>query len=108
MQFSELGKSTQTILKLCRQIGFGQLTDLAIVDGELHTTESSRKQTCIRLDKAPAASSQTDVKYDFLLCESQERLVRRAKAIGNGRIMNLEIRDGRPVSANVEEAVATI
>lgn len=108
MQFSELGKSTQTILKLCRQIGFGQLTDLAIVNGELHTTASSRKQTCIRLDKAPAASVQTNAEYDFLLCAAQEQLVRRAHDIGNGHILNIEIRDGRPVSANIQEAVAEI
>lgn len=108
MQFSELGKSTQTILKLCRQIGFGQLTDLVIVNGELHTTAASRKQTSIRLDKAPATLAQANAEYDFLLCTAQEQLVRRAHDIGNGHIMNIEIRDGRPVSANFEETVAEI
>lgn len=108
MRLSELSRSLQNILSLCREINFGQITGLSVVNGEPRVTAETRKSTFVKLDR-PAQNSVDEASgYDYTLCTSQEQFVRRLKAIGNGRISTLEIRDGRPVCMNIEEAVPMI
>ena len=107
MRFSELSKPAQRILTLCREINFGLLTGVSVVDGEPQATAETRKCTFVKLDR-PAQAGGEQESYDFTLCASQEQFVRRMRTMGNGRISTLEIRDGHPVCVNIEEAVTII
>jgi len=105
MQYSELSRNRQSILTLCREINFGYLTDISVVNGELHATERTRKCTLVKLDRAPSQIPAA-APYDYTLCAAQEQFIRTLQHMGNGCLKSIEIRDGRPVSVNIEEVVA--
>lgn len=105
MKFSELGKSTRDILRLCDDIVFGDLTDLAVIDGEIHTTSATKRHTTIRLDNDPRKKEPRRGNGDFILNAAQERLVREARANRNARITFLDIREGRPANLSFEEVM---
>lgn len=107
MQFKDLSTATANILSLCDEIGFGALTNLDVIDGQIHTTQATRKQTRVNLDKAPAQPASRQ-EHDYTLNASQERLVREARRRGTGRILSLDIREGRPANVNFEEVVPAI
>jgi|GEM_PF-4501693 len=105
MQFKNLSKSNQTLITLCRDIFFGYLTDLKVVDGEIHTTPQTRKCTTVKLDRA-SADSRPGATGDFTLSPSQELLMNEIANRRNVRIVSIDIRDGRPANVSFEEAVA--
>ena len=105
MKFSELGKSTRDILRLCDDIVFGDLTDLAVIDGEIHTTSATKRHITIRLDNEPRKKEPRRGNGDFTLNAAQERLVREARANRNARITLLDIREGRPANLSFEEVM---
>ena len=105
MKFSELGKSTRDILRLCDDIVFGDLTDLAVIDGEIHTTSTTKRHTTILLDNEPRKKEPRRGNGDFTLNAAQERLVMAARANRNARITLLDIREGRPANLSFEEVM---
>lgn len=104
MQFKNLPKSNQTLISLCREIFFGYITDLNVVNGEIHTTPQTRKYTSVRLDRG-SADSRPGASGDFTLCPQQELLMREVGARGNVRITSIDIREGRPANVSFEEPV---
>ena len=108
MNFSELDKSTRNIIRLCDDIHFGDLTDLAVIDGQIHTTPATRKHTFIRLDKSSQEKERPGTNTDFTLNAAQERLVYEAMTKRNIRITQLDIRDGRPANLSFEEVMPAI
>ena len=104
MRFSELSRASQGMISLCREINFGLVIDIDVVNGEPRATSSTRKRTYIRLDRPAEATAKAE-EYDFTLCAQQEQFIRRIQALGNGRIASLEVRDGRPANISIEEVV---
>lgn len=104
MQFKNLSKSNQTLITLCRDIFFGCLTDLNVIDGEIHTTPQTRKCTTVKLDRA-SSDSRPSATGDFTLSASQEQLMNEISLRRNVHIISLDIRDGRPANVSFEEPI---
>ncbi len=104
MQYKSLSKSNQSIIAACRDILFGSITDLEVVDGEIHTTPRTRRFSTVRLDKGVQAIG-AGAAGDFTLCPAQEQLIAEILRRGNAHITNLDIRDGRPANVSFEEAM---
>ena len=103
MRLSELNQSTREIIILCDTIGFGHLTELDIVNGDVQTTRATRKLTNVNLDKpAPVARFQS---ADYELNNYQKRFVQEVRARRSGRIRDLGIHDGRPATICFDEEV---
>lgn len=104
MQYKSLSKSNQSVIAACRDILFGSITDLEVVDGEIHTTPQTRRFSTIRLDKG-VQNIGAGAAGDFTLCPAQEQLIAEVARRGKARITVLDIRDGRPANVSFEEAM---
>jgi hypothetical protein len=108
MYYRELNGMEQRLVAVMRKINFGRLENLVIEDGHAKTTATSRKISTANFEReeTPHAASRPD--GDFILTDKHVRFLRHLRKVGNGRINSISIRAGLPVSAEIEEAVASI
>ena len=104
MQYRSLSKSNQSILELCREVHYGTITRLAVRDGEIHATEDTRKCLSLLFSR-PSEAAKAGADGDFTLSANQENLVLAARRLGEAVILRLEVQNGQPVQANIEEEV---
>lgn len=108
MTLGQLDPGDRKLISLMGAVFFGRLENLDIEDGHAKLTPSSRKIITANFDyeDTPHTSSRAD--GDFILTEKHERLLRRIRRVGDGRIKSITIRAGLPVSAEIEESVTSI
>ena len=104
MQYKSLSKSNQSILNICRELRYGSVTSLKVKDGEIHATEATRKCQSILFSR-PSEAAKARADGDFTLSANQENLVLAARRLGEAVILRLEVQNGQPVQANIEEAI---
>lgn len=104
MQYKSLSESEQAILAICRELHYGAITALVVHEGEIHATDATRR--CRSLIFGKTSGSPCDGACgDFTLSANQENLILAARRLGEAVILRLEVQNGQPVQANVEEAV---
>jgi len=104
MQYKSLSRSNQSILNICRELRYGSITSLKVKDGEIHATESTRKCQSLLFAK-PSEAAKGGAEGDFTLSTNQENLILAARRLGEAFIIKLEVQNGQPVQANIEEAI---
>lgn len=108
MNFRELKKSEQNVVKLFSTINFGRIENLIVENGLLKKTPSSKQistQSCEHDDNEHSASRADG---DFILKKQHEIFFERIHRLGNGTIRSITIRNGLPVSAEIEEPVTSL
>ena len=103
MRLSDLPKSTRNVINLCSAIGFGHLTELDIIDGDVRPSRATRKLTSVNLDK-PAPKARC-LASDFELNEHQRRFVDEVRSRRSGHIRDIGIHDGLPATICFDEEV---
>lgn len=108
MNFRELKKPEQNVINLFRTINFGRIENLIVENGLLKATPDSRKISTSNFEHDDREHRVSRTDGDFILNEQQKRFFERIHRLENGRIKSISIRAGLPVSAEIDEAVASI
>lgn len=104
MQYKSLSKTNQTFLAICHELRYGSITSLKVKDGEIHATAATRKCQSLLFAK-PSCPAASFAQGDFTLSQNQENLILAARRLGEAFIIRLEVQNGQPVQANIEEVI---
>ncbi|MDD3069462.1 MAG: hypothetical protein PHR89_04640 [Bacilli bacterium] len=108
MHFCALMETDRKLISLMGVVLYGRLENLAIEDGHAKITAASRKISTANFEREESPHTASRPDGDFILTDRHVRFLRHLRKVGNGRINSITIRAGLPVSAEIEETVASI
>ena len=95
LRFSDLSPARQALVRLCREMFFGQVSGLIVRDGEPVLDPPPSVLVEVKLDSHEESSAPGAIE-DFKLGKEILRLMARLDEVQNGLIVRLDVRYGAP------------
>ncbi len=97
---SDLPLSMQRLLALVQSVGFGQIRDVRLVDGEVCLDPPPR---VVREIKFPEQPRKSITSSDYVLKRQSAELAKRLIDLRDGVVTAIEVKDGLPFRLVLEE-----
>jgi len=105
MRRQNLTPSERRLVTLMQRINFGRVRNLVVRDGQPTFEPAPRTQRDHKFGGQNGARAEVSLD-DYVLKKEVVELFRQLRKLGNGKIVNLEIRAGLPFLMTDEEAAA--